>query len=932
MSRNRYGRIYHSDFNYINLRFESLDKRRVFEAKFNAYHAEHEHDGEVPRFEEITASEAIKEAVKDADSVTIDGYTPHEIEAYHEDEHGGRWVKYKPPTTCVAPIISIDRIFVASDTLKRHELSAIFTDMPEADYQSLLESVEKDGFMDPVIRLIGNEVLDGWHRYRAAKELNLLRKLVFRQWNEKDEGDPAAFVLARNIERRHLDPGQRAQIVVRFNNRLGHGGDRTESKSPNGDLKTRQQLAKDAGVGTSTIDRAVAVEKSGESEAVIRGEKTAGEIIKENESNCKKELRRILDVQGVLNKSVYDARALSESYNLTEARVRKLKDGVWGSAITKARERWQKSYTKVRSAWMNNAALSTSVEWETFIAATLEQVDMASLSQETFTEADSRIKSCVDYQLLQREANCLITLGCHLRNPSVWVSELIPQSIRDEYKRKELWEKIDARLPQWKERLPVEHQEVPVEYFTKDLLIATFREGAAERQKDITFMTFKIGEPGTQLSMRELDELRCHVQNETYWLIYAVRKALIAGTEKLLLQDTSETGIDLEYLQSVVNRSRMRFWRARERLTDFARVAPGDFAKAAVESLGLPEDATAYLFEGVEDPLLDLPVSELTCWQSRFDILTGQIEKEVGWVVEVMRLTSEDTEKSDALEKFRNQKADLYARIADTSLISVKDEFGNVNADKARHRVMAAAHKAYDLSEDLLWSDPAVEALSAEELRKMTGSYFLMVQDFVEPHADWVAELYQKAKIADTDTSEVEQNHDDSEADATLSSVAELLGENREMWGISIEWHVKDLDNFEGISFLNKPRDPRNLPLSMLSERLIAELLTLAMPAQAENAALGWEAGYEPELRKSFNEAFDAWEKRHTSDMKNVEKLTGKHVCKAYQLKMRKLQTNVITPSDYRATYRAMKNDDKRLLEGLYELYGGSQQVEEEGV
>ena len=105
------------------------------------------------------------------------------------------------------------------------------------------------------------------------------RKLRFQEWNpdEHRDGDPKAFVLARNIERRHLGASQRAQIAVVFNERFGHGGDRSESKQPNGHLKTRKELAKEANVGEGTIGRAVQVEKAGQSEAVIAGEKTASE-------------------------------------------------------------------------------------------------------------------------------------------------------------------------------------------------------------------------------------------------------------------------------------------------------------------------------------------------------------------------------------------------------------------------------------------------------------------------------------------------------------------------------------------------------------------------------------------------------------------------------------------------------------------------------
>ena len=289
MAMNRYGRIYHSDYHYINLRFPSVDARRKFATEFRDYHEGHDHDGDAPRYEDTAAStigNMQANRVHDAHHVTIDGYATYEIEAYHNpDDTFGSYERsrYRVPTCCVPPTISINRTFIDSSTLTRHELSEIFMDMPDEDFQNLLKSVEKDGFKDPVIRMINEQVLDGWHRYRAAKELNLLRKLRFRQWNEEKEGNPEAFVLARNIERRHLTPGQRAQIVVSFNDRYGHGGDRIQSKSPNGDLKTREDLAKEAGVGKRTIDRAVQVQKAGEEQAkkVIAGEKTQSEVITE---------------------------------------------------------------------------------------------------------------------------------------------------------------------------------------------------------------------------------------------------------------------------------------------------------------------------------------------------------------------------------------------------------------------------------------------------------------------------------------------------------------------------------------------------------------------------------------------------------------------------------------------------------------------------
>lgn len=284
MAANRYARIYHSDHHYINLRFPSVDARRAYAEQFEKYHEGHDHDGETPRFEDTPAAtigNMEANTVHDAHSVSIDGYATYEIEDYHNPSRWNTYnrSRYRPPTCCVPPVISINRTFIDASTLTRHELSAIFMDMPEDDFENLLKSVETDGFKDPVIRMIDTQVLDGWHRYRAAKELNLLRKLRFQQWDEKDEGDPKAFVYARNMERRHHPKAVRAQIALSFHERFGHGGDRASGK--NSRLKTQADIAKEAGVSERTVRTAAQIENMGRADEVISGEKTASEVIKE---------------------------------------------------------------------------------------------------------------------------------------------------------------------------------------------------------------------------------------------------------------------------------------------------------------------------------------------------------------------------------------------------------------------------------------------------------------------------------------------------------------------------------------------------------------------------------------------------------------------------------------------------------------------------
>ena len=293
MAANRYGQIWHGDHHHINIRFPSAEARLKFQNEFEAYHASHDHEGDVPIFKCVTTKDLklstgsrspqdLVKAETDKDyRITIDGYSWNEIHEYHNPSGWSNYFWYRVPTCCVPPTIVVDREFVDSGTLKRHELSAKFEDMPEKDFQSLLESVQTNDFIDPIVRIYEGHILDGWHRYRAAQELNLIRKLRFQEWDDDADrdGDPRSFVLARNLNRRHLTPAQRAQIVLEFNDWAPRG--RPSKNTPNGVLKTKKELAKEARVGTSTMDRAASIKESGQSEVVIRGDKTPGQLERE---------------------------------------------------------------------------------------------------------------------------------------------------------------------------------------------------------------------------------------------------------------------------------------------------------------------------------------------------------------------------------------------------------------------------------------------------------------------------------------------------------------------------------------------------------------------------------------------------------------------------------------------------------------------------
>lgn len=231
-----------------------------------------------------------------------------------------------------------------------------------------------------------------------------------------------------------------------------------------------------------------------------------------NTKGCKRELTSILKSEGALDDNAVNVHELARKYKIKPETVQGIREDVWFAEIEKARQRWQKFYTKVRTAWMDYEELSNSVEWEVFTAATIEQVDMGSLSTETFTEADSRIKSCKDYELLQREANCLITLGAHLRNPSIWVSSLIPEGSEPDSEAEDtaeqteegnslqpqgcedtspsvdsLWEKITPAISLWKS----ERKGKGVGYASKTMFIAAtkrFHNLPKEHKTDVDLL------------------------------------------------------------------------------------------------------------------------------------------------------------------------------------------------------------------------------------------------------------------------------------------------------------------------------------------------------------------------------------------------------------------------------------------------------------
>jgi ParB-like chromosome segregation protein Spo0J len=151
----------------------------------------------------------------------------------------------------------------------RHRLSALFGDMPEPALLALSEDIAEHGLLEPVV-LYRGEVLDGWHRCKAAQMAG-----VEIQYIEYEGDDPGSYVLSKNLHRRQtpLTASQRAQLTVECKTWRPAGVSRS---APGAELPpTDAELAEEANTSVRTIQQAKRAHEAGLGEAVINGEMSA---------------------------------------------------------------------------------------------------------------------------------------------------------------------------------------------------------------------------------------------------------------------------------------------------------------------------------------------------------------------------------------------------------------------------------------------------------------------------------------------------------------------------------------------------------------------------------------------------------------------------------------------------------------------------------
>jgi hypothetical protein len=102
--------------------------------------------------------------------------------------------------------------------MKYHPLANIFPLMEGAAFDALVADIKANGVRDPLVMHEGL-LLDGRNRWRAAETacITITREGI-KQFNPKKAGDPLAWVISKNLQRRQLDESQRAMVAARLAN------------------------------------------------------------------------------------------------------------------------------------------------------------------------------------------------------------------------------------------------------------------------------------------------------------------------------------------------------------------------------------------------------------------------------------------------------------------------------------------------------------------------------------------------------------------------------------------------------------------------------------------------------------------------------------------------------------------------------------------
>ena len=126
-----------------------------------------------------------------------------------------------------------------------HDLCLLFPPADEMTIEEMSYDIQKNGLSDPVV-LYDGKILDGRNRYLSFKKAGLQPRTV-----EYKGKDPLAFVISKNLHRRHLTPAQKAMAATQI----------LKAKGSKATAADRAAVARQLEVGESMVKIAQRVDR-----------------------------------------------------------------------------------------------------------------------------------------------------------------------------------------------------------------------------------------------------------------------------------------------------------------------------------------------------------------------------------------------------------------------------------------------------------------------------------------------------------------------------------------------------------------------------------------------------------------------------------------------------------------------------------------------
>lgn len=146
--------------------------------------------------------------------------------------------------------------------LEVHPVADMFPMLTSAELAELAESIAANGLLEPIVVFEG-KLVDGRNRLAACEVAGVEPDVV--DYPGEPEG-LVSWIMAKNLDRRHLTPSQRAMLGARLATLAkGHRPRGERSQTP-----TQRQAAELVGVGERSIRRARQVLESGDEELVAQ--------------------------------------------------------------------------------------------------------------------------------------------------------------------------------------------------------------------------------------------------------------------------------------------------------------------------------------------------------------------------------------------------------------------------------------------------------------------------------------------------------------------------------------------------------------------------------------------------------------------------------------------------------------------------------------